>query len=56
MMTVEARALALRVDVDPKINRILRFVSRYPRWFAWVGVNPLAWILVKLFVKVRACP
>lgn len=53
MAKIEKMEMRLRVDVSPRATQFLNFAARHPWLFRWMGVDLLAWLVVRLGVRVR---
>lgn len=53
-MKTEELTIRLTVEVSPWAERVVAFMGRHAWAFEWIGVERLAWIIVRLFVRVKA--
>jgi hypothetical protein len=54
MANPDMHTMTLRVEVSPWADRVVTFMGRHPWAFEWIGVERLAWIIVRLFVRVKS--
>jgi hypothetical protein len=54
MSNPELHTMTLTVEVSPWADRVVSFIARHPMAFQWIGIERLAWVIVRLFVRVKA--